>query len=1028
MKKILQLSHWLLPLFFLLLNTNLFAQKQMDSKLMQQIEAEIEESLDDGDIPGLSLVILKDGETVMKNYGFANVASQTPVTSNTLFEIGSNSKAFTALAAARLIRENKLDPEALVSDYLPWFKVTFEDQPAEIKVTHLIHHTSGIPWNTISKIPASEANDALEQTVRALIGEELEERPGKEYLYATINYDVLALLIEVVSQQPFETYLENAVIKPLELNNTSIGVPTDEALMSKGYRISFFKARPYDAPRYKGNNAAGYVISNAKDMALWLQFQMGLLSSDLYDVAAATHERDETVALHGMSSYAQGWEVALDGTNTIHHGGLNPNFTSFIAFRPDEKIGVVLLANSNSNYTFVLGENLMTLLGGEEIENTFAPGDNNDKMFTGLSAAMFFYILVVLVMLFLFIVALFKKERKYEALTWAKVGRFFKSILFIVPFLLGVYILPTALAGFSWESILVWTPFSFEVLIKLILGAIAISYFSWFLSLVFPNPNEYKRKAPSIVLMSILSGLSNVILVIMVTSAINSTIELKYLLFYYTLVLSLYLLGRKYVQISLIKFTRGLIYDLKVQLIQKIFSTSYQKFEKIDRGRIYTALNDDVNVIGQSTSTFVSLITNIITTIGAFAYLASIAFWAACLTIILIISLATIYYFVGERANVFFEEARDESNVYMRLLNGMVDGFKEISLHRNKKIEYKDDVATSADRFRTKISTADIRFVNAFLVGESLLVVLLGIVAFGIQELFPGIEAYTVMSFVIILLYLIGPINGILGAVPGLLYLNVAWNRIQEFLKDIPANLDLDLVPEPRDAVVKSFEVQNVQFTYEKDEDDRSFGIGPINLKAKGGELLFIIGGNGSGKTTLAKLLTGLYQPDQGELRINGKTMKDSSLGEYFSTVFSPSYLFEKLYNVDDKAKSEEIDKYLKVLQLNEKVSIENNRYSTIDLSGGQRKRLALLQCYMEDSPIYLFDEWAADQDPGYRKFFYRTLLPEMKKQGKIVIAITHDDHYFDVADQVLEMKNGILTPYSKENSPLTLSGLKKVL
>jgi ABC-type siderophore export system fused ATPase/permease subunit len=178
------------------------------------------------------------------------------------------------------------------------------------------------------------------------------------------------------------------------------------------------------------------------------------------------------------------------------------------------------------------------------------------------------------------------------------------------------------------------------------------------------------------------------------------------------------------------------------------------------------------------------------------------------------------------------------------------------------------------------------------------------------------------------------------------------------------------------------------------------------------GEILFIIGANGSGKTTLGKLITGLYEPDRGKFRVNGRVVQPALMGEYFSAVFTPIHLFERLYSIDVEANKETAAKYLKVLNLENKVELKNNNYSTINLSGGQRKRLALLQCYLEDSPIFIFDEWAADQDPSYRNFFYRTLLPAMKSMGKIVIAITHDDHYFDVADKVLKMENGKLEDY----------------
>ncbi|MEM9922042.1 MAG: serine hydrolase, partial [Bacteroidota bacterium] len=916
--KRLQSTVFIPVLLCLLTGTFLFAQQPPAEPMLQwdQIEKEIETARSDGDIPGLSVVIVKGKNQWIKNYGFADVEQQQPVSDQTLFEIGSCSKAFTALAAARLIKEGKLDPEADIRQYIPWLTLTYEEQPAVVKVIHLLHHTSGIPWNTISLIPESEAANALELTVRQLEGQELDEEPGEEYEYATINYDVLALLIQKVSGQPFETYLQEQVIQPLELHHTSIGVASDPAQMSTGHKIGFFSARPYEAPVYKGNNAAGYVISNAEDMARWLKFQMGLLESKLNVVAQFTHQRDESVALHFMSSYAKGWEVVLDGSHEIRHGGLNPNFTSFVAFRPKEQLGIVVLANSNSTHTPILAHNLMTLLAGDEIENRIDPGDNNDKTYSTLSIALMLYILIVLGFLGINIKDVVTGKRSFEAWSLKKAWTFLRSLLFVGPFLLGLYLFPEAIAGFSWKSILVWTPASFSVMVQLVLGAVAISYLAYFVSLSFPAENEYRRMAPQIVLLSILSGLSNVVLVIMVTSAIDSDIELHYLIFYYSLVLSLYLLGRKFVQISLIKFTRGLIYDMKVQLIDKIFSTSYQKFEKIDRGRVYTALNDDVNVIGQSTNTFVSLITSIITTFGAFVFLASIAFWATVLTIILIVSLTATYYYVSSRTNVYFEEARDEQNVYMRLLNGMIDGFKEISMHRNKKLQYKADIAESADQYRKKISTADIRFVNAYLVGESLLVVLLGIVAFGITELFPNIETYVVMSFVIILLYLIGPINGILNAVPTLMYLRVAWNRVQNFLKDIPANLDLSKVPPAKAPVIQSLQAEGICFQYDKKEDEAAFGIGPIDLEVKQGEILFIIGGNGSGKTTLAKMLTGLYQPDKGALKINGETVSNHELSEYFSTVFSPAHLFEKLYDIDYEAKKEAADEYLKKLQL----------------------------------------------------------------------------------------------------------------
>jgi len=238
--------------------------------------------------------------------------------------------------------------------------------------------------------------------------------------------------------------------------------------------------------------------------------------------------------------------------------------------------------------------------------------------------------------------------------------------------------------------------------------------------------------------------------------------------------------------------------------------------------------------------------------------------------------------------------------------------------------------------------------------------------------------------------------------------LRVAWNRIQLFIKDIPADLNTGkLVSAIDKKSVLNIKATGVTYQYRNNKGGETFSIGPIDLEAERGEIIFIIGGNGSGKTTLAKLLTGLYPSTSGKISINGKDVECAALSEYFSAVFNPCHLFEKLYGIDTVQTAEAIADYLNMLGLTDKVKLQNNEYSTINLSAGQRKRLALLQCFLEDSPIYLFDEWSADQDPEYRRFFYKVILPEMREQGKIIIAITHDDHYFDVADKILKMDSG---------------------
>jgi cyclic peptide transporter len=660
----------------------------------------------------------------------------------------------------------------------------------------------------------------------------------------------------------------------------------------------------------------------------------------------------------------------------------------------------------------MIGERIMALMTGEQLPAKADPGDGGDRVYSILSIIIVLYVLFFLGYLVMVAAETGRGKRHFAGFSLVGLRKSLLSLAMIAPFLYGLFILPAAMAGFSWTSIFAWTPQSFRALIYLLLAAVAVSYLAYFAGRAFPEKNAFRRMAPRILLMSILSGLSNMFIILLVTTAIHSEIPLKYLVFYYLLAVSVYLLGARFVQVNLVKYTRGAICELRITLIEKIFSTSCQEFEKMDRGRIYSALVNDVETFGGSADQVIALITNVFTALGAGIYLASIAFWTAMLTILLVVTIAALFFVVSKHTEIYFEQARDTQNVLMRLINGMIDGFKEISLHRKKKMEYKADIESVVHTYKRKTSIAGIKFANAFVVGESLLVFILGVVVFAIPKLFSDIAADTIMSFVIILLYLIGPVNTILRSVPAIMQIRIAWTRIQQFIKDIPATLDLSVVPEPRSMKASSLRAESVTFQYEKDGEQDGFAVGPIDFEVRAGEILFIIGGNGSGKTTLAKLLTGLYKPDGGRLLINDRVVDNERLSEYFSAVFSPAHLFEKLYSVDIEAKAVEADSYLKLLDLDGKVQIRNNEYSTIRLSGGQRKRLALLQCYLEDCPIYLFDEWAADQDPGYRRFFYRTLLPEMRRSGKIVIAITHDDHYFDVADRVMRMEEGRLVAY----------------
>jgi len=253
------------------------------------------------------------------------------------------------------------------------------------------------------------------------------------------------------------------------------------------------------------------------------------------------------------------------------------------------------------------------------------------------------------------------------------------------------------------------------------------------------------------------------------------------------------------------------------------------------------------------------------------------------------------------------------------------------------------------------------------------------------------------------------PLEGVLGAIPSINAARVALEHIEEAgagLAGAPALAGREL------PAFQKLELAGVTHSYRRETSDEVFTLGPIDLELRAGAVTFLIGGNGSGKTTLAKLVTGLYSAEGGHLLLNGVALQDADREGYrqlFSAVFSDFFLFDTLLGIEQLQRDERAQELLVALELDHKLRISGGVFSTTSLSQGQRKRLALLVAYLEDRPVYVFDEWAADQDPSYKEIFYRTLLPELKARGKAVLVITHDDRYFGLADQCVKLEFGKL-------------------
>jgi cyclic peptide transporter len=326
----------------------------------------------------------------------------------------------------------------------------------------------------------------------------------------------------------------------------------------------------------------------------------------------------------------------------------------------------------------------------------------------------------------------------------------------------------------------------------------------------------------------------------------------------------------------------------------------------------------------------------------------------------------------GRHANRLWESTRDMQNVFFRYITDVIGGFKELALSNVKSEEFKSDMENVCCDYRDKRGKAAIGFANVFIIGELLFTSAIGVVAFLFPVVFKQLQADSLRSYILVLLYMTGPVNGLLNIIPNAVQIRISWRRVKVLIKEL-SDLGDNHVEARKDNKVQSkvtLQLKNVQYEY-SNESGESFEVGPINYTFNSEEIIFITGGNGSGKSTLAKLITGLYVPKNGEILVNGEKISCRELGENYSTVFGDFYLFEKMYGIDYESKEAEINKYLDILQIKDKVQITNGAFSTTKLSTGQRKRMALMISYLEDRPIYLFDEWAADQDPEFRRFFY---------------------------------------------------------
>lgn len=494
MKKLLigiSLTVFCIIILFLVPNSNQVkfkkhASSSSSNKIAAASESEIDEFINEkinkGKLPGLSVVIVQNDKTIYeKSFGYADIESRKMVTSDTFFELGSNSKAFTALAVLKLEQEGFINLNDSITKYIPWLHMNYEGKETAVTIEELLHHTSGIPSYTISRIPIAgdEDRNAIENTVRKLIDIELAYKPGSKHSYATINYDVLGILIEKVSGRKYEDYMECNILKPVGLNNTYMyksKLPSEN--ISKGYKLGFLTPKYYNAPSYNGNKPAGYIISNAKDMASWMKIQF---SND--KLIEASHIPNKNLkASKNEPRYAAGWYIFNGDGSEISHSGSNPNYSSHIVLNPKDKLGVAVLCNMNSFYASTIGNDIMSMLKGKPLDKDI--GDLNTSIDI-VSTKIIIITAIICIITMFFLIKIIKqihlKERILKLYNKKAIIRVIISLLSAFALSYAIYSVPYfLLRKRTWQYIFVWYPSTVRIALYLIYADIWLIWL-WFI-------------------------------------------------------------------------------------------------------------------------------------------------------------------------------------------------------------------------------------------------------------------------------------------------------------------------------------------------------------------------------------------------------------------------------------------------------------------------------------------------------------------------------------------------------------------
>ncbi len=517
-------------------------------------------------------------------------------------------------------------------------------------------------------------------------------------------------------------------------------------------------------------------------------------------------------------------------------------------------------------------------------------------------------------------------------------------------------------------------------------------------------------------LAGLITGASRAALLAVINSAMNGGAAFAGSHATTFVALAAILLGSHVVsRLLLIRLSQDVILDLRMKLSREIVAAPLHKVEGTGTARLLSVLTDDVGALAGALLSMPNIFIQFSTLLVCLIYLGWMSMTVLGSLVVVMALGALSYHLIMAQGLNRLRLAREDLNRLFGHFRAATEGNKELKLNAQRRRAFlSDNLEATASAYRKNSVVGRSIYAMAESWGQFLFFGYIGLLLFWIAGV-QGMDREALTGYTLIILYLVIPLEMLLMVIPQFAGATVAVENIRR----IGLSLRHAAVERPAARVRPRapwarLEIDQVTKSYSG--NGSGFRLGPVSLAFQPGELVFMMGGNGSGKSTFAKLLTGLYYPDSGEIRLDGEVITDANRDRYrqhFSAVFNDFFLLEGLQGLESPGMQETARALLKRLELDHVVEIQDGLFSTTELSTGQRKRLALLTAFVEDRPFYVFDEWAADQDPEFKRIFYTEILPEMKSRGMTVLVITHDEKYAYVADRLVKLDYGMVVDES---------------